>query len=591
MADDERTPQKPDLREYGVSGTRILAGLVFEETVPALQGMALFRTINAMRTDSTMSALKKSIELPTRSAEWFVEPFSDDPKDIDKADFIHWNLYDFGSQSMDDAVRLALLSLDYGFTPLEICYQYIDSGSYQGKVGWSKLAWRNPATRWRWNMGEIDGMQELVSLTQLSPPYYVQTDIPRNKLLLFVNELEGDNFDGRSLYRNAYKNWLFREQLYRIQAIGLERAYMGIPVATLGENYSDELKGLATQIVTNIRTDDNAGVVKPPDDVLALEILHNAINAGTEMQAAINYHSREMLKSTLAHFLDLGSAGASGSWALSSDQSELFLMAINAPANNLEEQFNLEPGIPALIRFNFNDAVPGQMPRLRHGDIGQRSLGQLGRTLMALGQWGFLTPDDATEDWFRRVLGMPERDNTVTAEALATLSQSMFPIGSDIGHSQTGPRALPAQAPGATAAIPATKATPGVGVPSQVPVALSELVSRMPMQRPQGRLTDTDRLRLRLSEQLVDTLDSLQRGAAGKPERPSQRAARLRRPYALHMAEDSAKATIARVNAQARAGTLTPVAKAPERKTVPRHRLVAKQQGRDIEQFFRRLKS
>jgi hypothetical protein len=559
--------------------------------------MQAYKTYNAMRFDATCSALKKSIELPIRAARWFVEPASDDPKDVDKADFTHWVLYDFGDQSMDDVLRLALGCLDFGFTPLEVCYQYIAEGDYAGKVGWNKLAWRNQSSKWRWNMGEINGMQELVSMTQLAPPFYTQVDIPRNKMLLFVNDLLGDNYDGTSIYRPGYKNWFIRDQLYKIQAIGLERTYMGIPVATLPENYSDEMKALAMRIVTNLRTDDNAGITKPAE--LGLEILHNAINAGTEMQAAIGFHGREILKSSLAHFLDLGSAGSSGSWALSSDQSELFLMAINAPANMVEEQFNLEPGIPALMRFNYPDAQVGAMPKLTHGDIGQRSLQALGRTLMALGQWGFLTPDDTTEDWFRQVLDMPERAETLDAEALKDLLPAMFPAPDDTGRSHTTPRGgLPVKQVGATPQVPRLPVggTPPPGGPATPPASgaaalMSELRARARLERPNGRLTAQERVRIQLSEHLVDTLDQIKRETSRVPERPSIRMARTRRPYALAMSEKSPKEKIAEINAKAKSGDLKPVGGTqPPKKVVQRHQLQARKQGKDIEKFFKRLK-
>jgi hypothetical protein len=590
---DTRVPAKPDYRELGVSGTRILGGIPYEEVIPALSGMQAYKTYNTMRFDATCSALKKSIELPIRSARWFVEPASDDPKDVDKADFAHWCMYDFGDQSMDDVLRLALGCLDFGFTPLEVCYQYIPEGDYRGKVGWNKLAWRNQSSKWRWNMGEINGMQELVSMTQLAPPFYTQVDIPRNKMLLFVNDLLGDNYDGTSIYRPGYKNWFIRDQLYKIQAIGLERTYMGIPMATLPENYSDEMKTLAMQIVTNLRTDDNAGITKPMD--LGIEILHNTINAGTEMQAAITYHSREILKSSLAHFLDLGSAGSSGSWALSSDQSELFLMAINAPANMVEEQFNLEPGIPALMRFNYADAKVGAMPKLTHGDIGQRSLQALGRTLMALGQWGFLTPDDTTEDWFRQVLDMPERGETVDAEALKDLLPAMFPAPDDLGRSHTAGRLAPVKAVGATPVAPQLKAVPG-GAPAQPPATgaaalMSELRARAPWERPSGRLTPQERVRIQLSEHLVDTLDQIKRETSRVPERPSIRMARTRRPYVVAMSEKTPKEKIAAINAKAKSGDLKPVGGTqPPKKIVQRHQLAARKQGKDIEKFFKGLK-
>ena len=241
-------PSKPDFRELGISGTKIFAGIVTEETVPQLQGWNAYRTYQGMRFDATGSALYKSIELPIRSARWFVNPANDSPEAVKYADFCHDNLYNFGSQSMDDVLRLSLLCLPFGFSWNELIYSQFEEGPWKGLVGWDNIAYRSPATKWRWNHGYVNNRRQLVSVTQLAPPFYEQTDIPRNKLLLFVNDLEGSNYDGFSLFRPAWKDYFFRDALVRIRAIGLERGYMGIPRATLPQGYGDDLRDLAKQI-------------------------------------------------------------------------------------------------------------------------------------------------------------------------------------------------------------------------------------------------------------------------------------------------------------------------------------------------------
>lgn len=633
MADDEsvRSPQKPDYDELGVSGTRILAGIPYEETIPALQGLNAYKTYSAMRFDPTCAALLKAREQPVRSARHFIQPASDAPADLEKADFIHDNLFELGSQSMDDILRLAMGKNTYGFTPMEVCYFPITEGPWRGKVGWDKFAWRNPVTKWRWNMGEVDGRQELVSMTQLAPPYYSQVDIPRNKLLLFVNEHEGDNYDGWSMLRYAYKPYFIREGLYKVQAIGLERAYVGVPKVTLPENFSDEMKKLALQIAQSVRSDDNAGITHPAD--LLVDILRTELGAGREMQEAIQHHTREILKSGLAQFLELGAQGAAGSWALSNDHSELFLMAVNADANYLDEVINLDPGIPALLRFNFADFSIASLPRKTHGDIGQENLEALGRTLMALGKFGFLTPDDATEDTLRARLDFPERDDTVTERALQSLTTIPFPAVREAGREHTKPR------PEVIAGQPVDESGASGSTPDDAAqMAMSEYrqaVIRKPWDRPRGRLSDEDRVRIRLTERLAENLEAFKADPSWRPPRPSVVAARMRRPYVLRttlaeqptkieravrahafagayrgamlggilepetverrvFSEDRVAATIARVTQEARDGELKPVKRPASasdggRKVIPKHQLTARKHAQDIKRFFEGL--
>lgn len=573
-ATDTLVPQKPNYQELGISGTRLFAGILSEETVPALSGFNAYKTYNGMRFDATGSALYKAVELPVRSARWFINPPDDDPKNVERADFIHHCLWDFGSQSFDDVLRQALGMLVWGFSWMEICYAIIQEGPFAGKVGWDKFAWRSQATKWRWNMDYISDRRQLVSVTQLAPPYYEQVEIPRNKLALFVNDQEGDNYDGWSLFRPAWRDYFIRDALYRVRAIGLERAYMGIPVADLPEGFGDDLRDLARQIVETIRTDEQAGVIKP--DTLGLDILHNSLQEKA-MDTAIQYHNRQMLLSGLAQFLDLGSSGAAGAYSLSSDHSELFLYAVNAKANYLASVVNMEPCIPSLIVFNYAGATRDQMPRLEHGDIGQRALDKLGRTLQALGQWGFLTPDDETEDALRQMLDLPERDDNITDENLFDLAQEVFPIDSEFGRLHQGTRlpsplesaAMTAKAAQERSAGPPSPAgAQGTAKGTAPPrggsrggrqtaasdddanaadmaerrdrylanvYRLSEVHSRRRWERVRGRPTDSQRLAAKATERFAEALDEVHRQAEYQrgtpPELPSQRVARLRRPH------------------------------------------------------------
>jgi hypothetical protein len=563
---DATMAAKPNFQELGVSGTKLFAGLISEETVPQLQGFQAYKSYQGMRLDATGSALLKAIELPIRASRWFVNPASDDPNDINIADFVHDVCWTFGSQSMDDIMRLAFGCLAFGFSTLEIIWSVIDEGPWKGKVGWDRLAWRSQATKWRWEMDYVNGKRQLVGLVQLAPPYYQQVQIPRNKLMLWVNDLEGDNYDGISCLRSAWKDYYIRDQLYRIRAIGLERGYMGIPVATVPDEFSDEYAGIARQIVETVRADEQVGVVHPAS--MDFRIERWELN-GPAMNEAIHYHNRQMLVCQLAQFLELGSKNV-GSFALSSDQSDLFQMAINAKANYFAEVMNLHPGIPQLIGFNFPNVTAQNLPRLQHGDIGQRSLDRLGRTLMALGQWGFLTPDNATEDRLRQMLDLPEREEAITNRALYDLMQEIAPSDVQHGRLHTIDRvesplevaadtaktkrmqALKAPAPSAASA------PKGSGSPEQRNAStqdmseyhakfaenrarLAELVVRRPWTRPQGRPTENQRMAMRATEAMVEALDEFKSAGQQRPVRPSVWHAMHRRPYEVRSHGDAVR--------------------------------------------------
>ncbi len=586
---------QPNFSEVGISGTRIFGGYLAEEANPALQGLQGLQTFKQMTYDPTVAATLRAIRMPIQSTKWYSEPASDDPNDVYLADFLHHVIWEFGSMSMDELVRMGVGEpLVYGFQPLEIVYDRIVQGDYAGLIGWDKLAYRAPISRLRWNIEEIDSpggarIRELVSMTQQAAPSYRTVDIPRDKLLLFTNEKLGELFDGISLCRYMYQPWFYKRNLLTIQSIGLERAYMGIIDMELPEDYTKPEFDVAQGIVENLRTGENAGSVHTA--AMKLNVLSNKLE-GAAMQSAIEFHDTQICQQILAQFLKLGQSQG-GAYALSEDQSDLFLMVLNSFANQFAQVVNLWPGIPQLVNINFANVDPSSMPRLAHGEVGQRNLDQLGRVYAALGQWGFLTPDAGTEGRLREQLELPEQDKSITPEALRALSQTLtpeMPSGIQRPSRQVTVAGLP------------TPVTPVGGTPDPAKAAeFAEMQARMPWRR--GNAKDPiDRIRMAIGEELLDFMETSNR-PQGAPEKPSITVAKRRKPYVLRMAETPGqfhreqKARILhlpRTSAEPRTLVMAAPAKAPKKagkKIILRHAPIAKKHEAAMRAVIEDIKS
>lgn len=561
----EPAPGQADLRELALPGTLLFSGIPLEEQNPALQGRRGMDTYKAMGHDPTMAMLLKVIELPLRACDWHVDPADDSEEAVELADFVHYNLFEFGvsgSQSTwDDTVRMAVSGrMQYGFSLHEIVYR-VDDDRYPGQVCIDKLAFRAQWTVYKWNVEEIDmpdggRMRKLVSITQLAPPYYQFIVLPSNKFLLWSRDMTGENYPGIPLFRACFKPWWIRDRLYNIQTVGLERAYMGMPVGKLPMTYTADMKDLMTQIVQGLRTHEHAGAVIRDD--MGLEILHNQLE-GDAMYKAIEWLTYEIARSALAQFTMLGS-NTVGSFALSVDQSDLFLMGLNSEANYTAEVMNLEPGIPTLVRFNYPDTPNSMMPKVGHGLVGQRNLDKLMRGLATMIQWGGIVPDDTMEDALREMIGLPEREGTITPDYLQSLLQGMNDPNAQHEWEIVNDPSRPPMPPGREG-LPGTplastgKVVNAVGPPTSGPTPSSsgprpsgnnpgpaqasikaaeeyqQAITRRRMARPQGRLTDVDRMRIRAGEELLAMAESARH--SDKPDYPSVRLAKTRRPYRL----------------------------------------------------------
>lgn len=115
-----------------------------------------------------------------------------------------------------------------------------------------------------------------------------------------------------------------------------------------------------------------------------------------------------MAMTVLADFIFLGHQSV-GSFALSSDKTELFSMAIGAYLDIICEVFNNQ-AIPRLINLNgdhFNGVT--DYPRMEHGDIEDEDIEKLANYIKEMTGVGILTPDSQLEDYVREAAHLPER--------------------------------------------------------------------------------------------------------------------------------------------------------------------------------------
>jgi hypothetical protein len=202
-----------------------------------------------------------------------------------------------------------------------------------------------------------------------------------------------------SLLRNAYRSWYFKKRIEAIEGIGIERDLAGLPVAMvppelLAENASaDDKKMLETikQIVTNIRRDEQEGVVWPlaydPDaklPIFDLKLLSTGGRRQFDTDAIIARYDQRITMTTLADFITLGHERV-GSNAMAEAKSRLFTAALRAWLGSICGVIN-QYAIPRLLRLNGYDVV--DPPRLEHGDIERSDIDQLSNAILRIRQAG-----------------------------------------------------------------------------------------------------------------------------------------------------------------------------------------------------------
>lgn len=413
--------------EVGRVGQRRYGGVFYEEFLQELKGRRGIETYREMAdNDSMIGAILYAIESLIRQATWSVNPVSTEKADVECAEFLESCLFDM-QDTWQDTLSEILSFITYGWSFHEIVYKRrmghtgrpeTDSEYSDGLIGLRKLPIRAQETLYRW---EYDDEDNLLGMTQMPPPSYGTYTIPMEKGVLFRTKSRKNNPEGRSVLRNAYRDWYFKKRIQEIEGIGTERDLAGLPVLTAPTGvdiWKDDpdmtvLYNAARNVVSGIRRDRVEGIVLPgppaPDRTgWKLELLSSSGKRQFDTNVIIERYDARIAMSMMADFILLGHQQV-GSFALSSDKTELFSVALGAYMDIICEAISKQV-FPRLIGLNaehFRGIT--KMPDLSHGDIENADLDKLSNFLQKAVAAGAITPDEPLEDYLREAAGLPER--------------------------------------------------------------------------------------------------------------------------------------------------------------------------------------
>lgn len=322
-----------------------------------------------------------------------------------------------GRFAFKDSLRLAMLMLVYGHSYFEQVYA-LEGGRFH----LSKMAWRPPRTISAVNVEKDGGLASIEQYGRSGVARAVK--IPVNRLVAFVHEREGANWLGESILRAAYKMWILKDRVLRIQALTAERNGLGLPVFTVGTPPSGEgvtfdavVKWLDDEIQRGLkiakeaRSGDAAGVAVGPGSSFDFKGVQGKL---PDTDSPIRYYDEQIARGVLAHFLNLGTE--TGSWALGSTFADFFTDSLNAIAQDVAAVYQ-QHVIEDLVDLNWGSDEPA--PRLVPAPIGEQQP-VTAEAIRALIDCGALQADEPLEAWLRERIGAPVKDSTTTRERVAS---------------------------------------------------------------------------------------------------------------------------------------------------------------------------
>ena len=420
MAEDvEKISTHPPVRtkQIGIVGLRQSAGYVYEDFLPELRWPNAGRVYQQMAdNDPVVGAILYLAEMLIRGAEWHVQPASASKEDQDAANFLESCMNDM-EVSWANTITEILSMLTYGWSFHEILYK-VRRGPHEanpkfhsrytdGKFGWRGFPIRSQAS---WEKWIFDDNGELVAFQQRPEPTYDLYTIPMTKGLLFRTRVSRGNPEGRSLLRNAYRPYYFKQRFEEIEGIGIERDLAGLPVLKTPEDldlWNDEdpdmvkLRNQAETLVSSIRRDSQEGIILPAGWELSL--LSSGSTRTINIGDVIQRYDTRIAITMLSDLVLIGNGSKTGSFAMADVKQSMLSNALQAQLYNIADVFN-QTAVPQLFELNSWDL--NELPKVVPGQINSPSLKEVAVMLRAMNL--DLTADLDLNNYVRSLMSMPQ---------------------------------------------------------------------------------------------------------------------------------------------------------------------------------------
>jgi phage gp29-like protein len=304
--------------------------------------VTLEQLIFMTRTDGQARGILNAIKYPIRMARPTIKEAKGGKRE---AEFVRRNLLGNPSENgMFTPIRVVVarmaLAVRDGYKVFEKVWEAKD-----GNIWLKKLAYRSTlSTKFTYDQnGEITGANQKATFNGK----YYDVSWSKDKIAYFLYNAEDNPYMGESDFYPVFYHYDKKHKLYAIAHLAYQLNAVPIRVGKHPagmimsdvEKFRAALKSLGTATVMTFP--NNCEVDKFESDRKLTEFLN-----------LIQHHDSMMSRVFLTQFMNLGQEGRGGSFALSQDQSNLFLMSLMSFLYDIAEVFNTQI-IPQLVDWNF----------------------------------------------------------------------------------------------------------------------------------------------------------------------------------------------------------------------------------------------
>lgn len=329
-------------------------------------------------TDGTAQSIETALAMPLRQANKTIEK---PEKDKGQTEFIREVLecgYEDGG--METSLELIISQMTFAMATCKTFHEKVFTRRKDGRIVYKKVAWRPPGSceliRTR-RTGDLIGFRQYQDWEtgRAGDDGFVEISAARS--LIYIHGQHRDPLYGVSdlqVTKWAYQlkqkllflwsNYLGNQALPKILAYGKD--------PTEATNNARKIAGL--------RSSGVLGMVRNNPDEVLYSILETSGQGATQFRELCSYLDGQCSRSVMAGWLDLTSAATEGrgSYALSSDQSGIFLASRYAVAKEIAETVTRQLIAPLVwLNFGPDAAVPKLVFEKISTDQAAKAMGML----------------------------------------------------------------------------------------------------------------------------------------------------------------------------------------------------------------------
>ena len=413
------------------------------------------RAYREMSQDPTISSILNMYTQLTRMADWSamaaepevweVEGKDKKGKDWDKEEakryqlFLKQNMRDMDG-CLEDLVSAAMDFMKHGFAAIVPVYKFRrgpdqtnpkEKSRYDdGAIGWQSFKQIDNYSICEWDLPQGGGYTDIKGFYQETISGY-STYVPKDRYLHFRTSTVNNSPTGESILKGAIRPYYDMKRFSDIEAVGLERNLENIPKIYCPADYlskraTDDQRKIVQHLKntgSNLKFNNQTYLLLPGDRddngnrYIDVELMGNAGNSRQDMaRRIVEAKERLMAEALNGQFLKLGSS--SGSFALSSDMTDLFVLALRGYLDSNQETLN-EQAVYKLFELNktmFPEAK--YIPKLEYSGLEKEKVGEMINGLKQLVDANLVIPSKEIQGDLLNRLDLPDHEASLEWDTL-----------------------------------------------------------------------------------------------------------------------------------------------------------------------------